>query len=548
MADASDRSGVRVIAFLGAALVAAIVVVSWFLLRADSAPPPKPPPAPTRVEPPPTPRPVKAKHVEIPVIAPPQAPQIEPPTQDAAREEKIHLDVEVFGADGLDAPGATVLVLDPFAQHVAGGGRSETARGKTDATGHARFDVGRRTARVFAWRGGEAGASDKFRPTPERAHVVVRMSSAVAVKGRVVESGGAPVAGAAVRFVATPWYDDAFGLVVEATSDKEGAFELPAIPTSAFDSMRDGKATVEARADGWPMASVTVTPDSLRAGDVVVTLERGAFVRGRFVGPTGDPVAGEDVATVDGRSTAVSGTDGKFELPLTRQGGTVIARRHPSELSVISVHHEGFGAAKLLGRFRGDGADVDLGDVVLAEGRSVTGVVVDLDEKPIAAADVTLSLAGVGVAAVQTDDVGKFEIDAVGDDDHSLTATEPPGPNAWSGRRHASVDGVRGGASDLRVRITGALTALVKFMADADGSPVVVPEARVHAEASGATPLSYGWAWAGGGITSVRIEVEHPGAYTATVEIPGYEPATTEAFDMSADRGIEIDVRFRKKP
>src|SRR6185295_8748309 len=142
------------------------------------------------------------------------------PADDAKDIETTKLDVEVLGADGLAAPGATVLLLDPFAQHVAESRRVEIARAKADETGHAKFDVGPHTLRVYAWRDAAAGASEKFRPSETLNHVVVRMSAAVPVKGRVVETGGSPVPAATVRFVAQPWFDDPFGVMVETTSDK----------------------------------------------------------------------------------------------------------------------------------------------------------------------------------------------------------------------------------------------------------------------------------------------------------------------------------------
>jgi hypothetical protein len=559
MSASPSRSGARVIAALVVLLVAAVATALWLATREDAAPPPKsarPGDAP-HVETPPAPRQPRPKAPDVGAVEPESRPpkvEVTPPEPHDA--EKIELDVAVFGSGGLPAPGATVLLLNPFAQHLETGGGAELARATADGTGHAKFAATGRMVRAYATLGREAGASDKFRPSETKTKVAVRMSSAIPVKGRVVESGGRPVAGASVRFMASPWFDDPFGLMVEGATNKDGTFELPAVPASAFESMRDGAATIEARATGWPSSSVTVTAESLGAGDVVVTLERGAFVRGRFVQPNGAPVAFEEVRLVDGRSVVRSGLDGTFELPLPRVGGAVIARAVPAQsdvateggLSSRSAAPLGWGAAKLLGRFRGDRGDVDLGDVRLSAGQPVKGVVVDLDEKPVAAGDVRLFLAGLPIASVQTDDAGKFEIEGVGEDDHLLTATEPPGPNAWSGQRHASVDGVRGGATDLRVRITGARSVLVKFLALADNSPVVVPEARIRADAVGATPKSYGWSWAGAGISTVRFEVEHAGTYTATVELPEYEPATTEPFEVSADREVRINVFFRKKP
>jgi len=559
MADPPARSGARVLAVIGALLLVALAIVVALVLRAPAPTKQKKAPvaaAPPRVEPA-APRHERPKEIETTPIPTTRTPPVEVPPIGGRDIETTALDVAVFGADGLAAPGATVLLLDPFAQHSGTPRRVEIARKKSDETGHAKFDAASRMTRVYAWRDAEAGATDKFVPSDTRDHVAVRMSAAIQVKGRVVESGGAAVAGAAVRFVARAWFDDSFGVALQTTSDANGQFELPPIPAAAFDSMPVGAAAIDASAKGWPTTTVPVTAEALRAGEIVVRLERGAFVRGRFLRPNGDPVGLEEVRLADGRSVARSGSDGTFELPLPRSGGLVVARAVPMQFDVSDSAGRpagktavtfGFGAAKLLGRFRGDAGDVDLGDVRLAAGQAIKGRVVDLDEKPVKAADVALSLAGVSVAATQTDDDGKFEIDGVGDDPHDLVATEAPGENAWSGRRHASISDVRGGATDLRIVITGALSVVVKFLAMADNSPVVVPEAKIRADAVGATPRAYGWTWAGGGISTVRFEVENAGSYTATVELPGYEPATTEAFDVSAEREIQINVLFRKKP
>jgi hypothetical protein len=378
----------------------------------------------------------------------------------------------------------------------------------------------------------------------------------------VAYTTGAPIADAAVRFVASPWFGDAFGLLLETKSATDGTFELPVLPASAFDAA-GFQAVIEARAKGWPLTRVAVTADKLREGEVVVTLERGAFLRGRFVRPTGEAVAGELVRTTDGRSQVTSDEGGRFELPLPRAGGVVLATNAAATHAIVlsgarptsigsglrgAAMAIGWGAAKLVGRFRGDQGDIDLGDVTLSAGQPVKGVVVDSSGQPFKAADVALWLAGVAVAATQTDDAGKFELEGVGDDPHVLSATEAPGENAWTGRRRANVDDVKGGATDLRVVITGALTVVVKFEAQADRSPVVVPEVTLQAVATGGTPKSYGWTWAGSRIDSVRIEVERAGTYDVTVSLPGYEPATATGVEVSAEAEAKITVVFRKLP
>jgi hypothetical protein len=558
MADRPSGSGARLIMALCLLLVGAIGVVTWLALKPEP-PQPAPKKAPVAVHAPETPAAPRAPRPRAlePVPLQPNLPPADggggktPPEAEA--RDTVKLDVLVLGSSGLPAPGATVALLDPFAQHAASPRPAELARAKADDAGHAKFEATSRMLRAYAWLGSEAGASDKFRAEGEKFDVVVRLAAAIAAHGRVVDTGGEPVPGAAVRFLASPWFGDAFGLLLETKSADDGTFDLPSIPASAFDA-ENAAFAIEARAKDWPMTRMPVTADTLRAGEVVVTLERGAFLRGRLVTPSGVAISAEEVRLADGRSSVSSAPDGKFELPLPRAGGTVIALpgAHANPKSVVGGGAVQFRridiAAKVVGRFRGDGGDIDLGDVTITAGQAVKGVVVDSGGQPFKAADVVLYLAGVQVAATQTDDAGKFEIADVGDDAHVLVATEAPGDNAWTGRRHASVDGVRGGASDVRVEITGALTVLVKFLAEADNSPVVVPEVTLRAAATGTTPKSYGWTWAGSRIASVRFEVEHAGTYDVTVEIPGYEPATATGVEVSPDREKPIDVLFKKLP
>jgi len=543
-----------VIALLGLVLVAAIALVVWLAMRPD-APQRGAPKAPVKTHAPETPamphapRPKTDETLPIASEIPSAGGGVPKAPPESEERETVKLDVLVLGSNGQPAPGATVLLLDPFAQHAGTPRPAELARAKADDAGHAKFETSQRMLRAYAWLANEAGASDKFRPSDAKADVVVHLSLGIAAHGRVVETGGEPVPDAAVRFLAASWYGDAFGLLLETKSGADGTFDLPPLPSAAFDEQSSAFA-LEARAKGWSMTRIFVTADTLRAGEVVVTLERGGFLRGRFVRPTGDAVGGEEARLTDGRSSVVSAQDGKFELPLPRGGGIVLAVQTPGD-----GHHDtysraggGYGAPKLLGRFRGDGGDIDLGDVTLSPGQPVKGVVVYSDEKPVPAGDVVLYLAGVPVAQTQTDDAGKFQIDAIGDDSHLLVATEAAGENAWSGRRHASADGVKGGGADVRIVITGALTVVVKFQSAADNSPVVVPEVKVRMDAVGATPRRYGWSYAGAHIENVRLEAEYAGRYTATFEIPGYDPASSDPFDLTTDGEVRITVLFRKQP
>jgi hypothetical protein len=198
----APRSGRRVIAVLGVFLLAAVALVAWLALRggAEAPPPRKPAPAQTPRTAPPEQRPAKPREVET-VPYDPSAPT---PPPVAVEEEPtpapLTLDVDVLGTTGRPAPGATVVLVDALIQTFAREDASEFARGTTDAAGRVQFVVSRRTVRAFAWLGADAGASDKIRPSPKRTSVAVKLSSAIPVRGHVVEATGErPVAGASVR-------------------------------------------------------------------------------------------------------------------------------------------------------------------------------------------------------------------------------------------------------------------------------------------------------------------------------------------------------------
>jgi hypothetical protein len=550
-----SSSGNRVIGILCIALAAAIALVAWLALRGDDAPAPPRPPEPEHRrpvdEPPVRPRP---RVIEPTLVTPKIAPEPGPESPGVDERALVRLDVTVVGVSGAPAPDVNVVLLDPFAQHAGPLRRAELARTRTDDKGHAYFDVSERIVRVYAWAGQDAGATEKFRVSEETSKQTIDLRAAIAIHGRVVDPGQSPVAAADVRLIARPWYDDEFGLLLEAKSAADGSFELPSISGTAFDVAPRG-IVIEARAKAWPATTVTVTADTLRAGEVVVQLERAAMLRGRLVWQTGEAVPGRLVRLADARSSVVSDTEGRFELPLPPGGGHVIVMpgnasgatrtRGPSDPAVLGLLLRG--PAKDLG-WRGGERDVDLGDVMISEGRPLHGSVVDLAERPVKAADVVLRIAGVQVAATQTDDAGKFQFDEVGDDALDLEVLEAPGGGAWAGRRHALARGVRADGGDVRVVLTGALSVHVQFLAQADRSPVVVPQVTLRAKSQGDTPQEYGWTWAGSAIAETRFEVQYPGTYDVTVELPGYEPATADGVTVSADREVEIDVLFRKKP
>jgi protocatechuate 3,4-dioxygenase beta subunit len=154
--------------------------------------------------------------------------------------ETVHLDLEV-------GPGAKVRlrVVDPQGKPVDGvkaAGRRERGRYDREAQARAEFDVvtlgpgedrmvvlvheGRKLGRVIHVNGGD----DKNGP------VAVTLEPTATITGRVVDSDGNPVSGATILTAPQPLGNFAINLP-EVSSDKDGRFTVPDVPTGCDYSM-----------------------------------------------------------------------------------------------------------------------------------------------------------------------------------------------------------------------------------------------------------------------------------------------------------------------
>lgn len=104
-------------------------------------------------------------------------------------------------------------------------------------------------------------------------------------------------------------------------SGPDGAFELPFV-------RREARLTLSVRAPGYQAFSTAWSPETLPDEPVRVLLERGELLRGRVLGPGGEPVAGARVASYaapfERMASSVTRTagDGSFEISL-KPGGLV---------------------------------------------------------------------------------------------------------------------------------------------------------------------------------------------------------------------------------
>lgn len=144
----------------------------------------------------------------------------------------------------------------------------------------------------------EAGANEE---------VVLRLRAPGSLLCRVVEPGGAPVAGAEV--MAMPAQTVAGG-VQRRTTGPDGA--------ASFEVLAAERHRLQVSADGLPPAMQVVTVSSGQMAEITVTLERGGTLVGRVLGLTAEQLARVSVS-VRGNGARVR-EDGSFTITGVRVG------------------------------------------------------------------------------------------------------------------------------------------------------------------------------------------------------------------------------------
>jgi len=274
---------------------------------------------------------------------------------------------------------------------------------------------------------------------------VVALSAGVEVAGRVVDGDGEPVEEARVLLLpvrSSGWEADlamgaaSVGGFRETRSDAEGGFRFPDLQAGA-------PVRLQARREGF----VPSEPEELRLpeeGPVELVLRRPASVDGWVVDGAGRPVAR---ALVTAERLPAESTD----LVTGRAGGPAAGTGEGSPLSAGAsawTSPDGdFAIAGLqAGRWsvrasapglregRSRPFEVDAGDevpaveVVLEEGATLSGRVMESDGAPAVGARVDLADgAGRPVALARVDDTGRFRLSGLPDGAHTLTAVAGDG-------------------------------------------------------------------------------------------------------------------------
>jgi len=348
-----------------------------------------------------------------------------------------------------------------------------------------------------------------------------RLQAGASVSGRVVDEGGAPVAGALVSASAA-----GSGPTFRAdgeTTDDAGAFQL--------EGLSPGSYNVTARMEGYA-ATTLEEPVEITGGPVQgveVVLSRGAVVTGRLLGAELEELAGASVIAGNfnrqDRMPLVGAVDyeGRFRIEGVPAG----------EWTLMALLADGLPAAQE--RFtvapgqREASVDIDLG----AAKASLRGRI-RLGGEPLASAFVTL--AGQDTPARgfgRTDHQGRFEIRGLEDGTYEM---EVVGPDV-SRRQRRTVE-VRGDTEvDVDVEVSTVSGVVI-----AGGEPV--EGARVEIELTDGSP-DFRLPTRTGPAGRFRLTGVTAGSYRLRASAQGYAPgeATVTVEEGTPLAGVEIRLQ-----
>jgi hypothetical protein len=546
----------RRLAWIAFAAVAAVVVawLLWTSTRDEPRDPTRPADAATRAESESKPR---AEHRRDAAPADPQPesePQVAAPAPPAEKTPAFTFTVTVLRSDGTPASGASVVLLDMEEEDGIAKG-SATA----DEQGVATMRVGTGIVRVAAWLGADAVVTEELFAVESRHAATVRLGPAFVVRGRVVRGASAPEAGTEVELECHPWFGRDPGLELHAATDADGRFEFAALPRDGIDPLNPPYASVLTKDSAHGLAEV----DLDRAdAELVVRLVEPFTVRGRFVDAQGRPLAASLTAAGWRTREGKAGDDGRIAMRIPQGRFKLIARRETGhdviqDFDVEVVQSPGmvvpdpifsrWNAAKSLGVHADGAGDVDLGDVVLAAGKPLRGVVVDALGTPVPRARLSLSLDDVHVGTVVANADGRFEFPEVGDEPHAVHVSDP---RTEGNAGTADVANVRGGDPELRVVLqTKGLFVRLKFFSEGDRKPVKASDVAVKAFRHGEKVECAGHHIYSDAecLESDRVDVPEPGSYDLEVVVGGYEPVRLESVEILANRPTSLDLLLRRK-
>lgn len=407
--------------------------------------------------------------------------------------------VEVFGR-AIDVEGRPLrsVKVEAFVSDApGGGGRAQVAWDSSGPEGQFSLrDLATGTT-VDLWFRAEGFAHAELQMTvPPDEPLVVVLERAAIVAGRVVDGSGAGVAGATVSV------ESEAGTHGMATRD-DGSF--------VDGTVSPGTVRLQASAEGLRTTEPTVLDVAAgeRRDGVRLVLEPGGTVAGRVTGPNGEPIAGAVVRTrghwPHGPLEARTDEAGRYRIGGLPLGTVAVRADHPD-------HVEASGEATIEPAGAGS-AEVQL-DLVLRQGLSVSGRVIDERGEPVAGAEVSLlDDPRYGPAKpVATAEDGSFRVTGLS-------------PGFW--RPQVAKEGLTQADPHARVEVTGPLSGLELRMvrgAVIAGRVRGLERSEIPRVRMTAAPLSHPGPWLSGHLDDeggYSIDGAGPGAWRVTATVPG---------------------------
>lgn len=356
----------------------------------------------------------------------------------------------------------------------------------------------------------------------------VVLAPAGRIRGRVVDTGRQPVAGARI-LVESP----TGGTGAREPSDGAGEF--------AAEGVAPGPVTLHVQAPGYLAARLTglEVPAGGELAGVELVLERGATIEGRVTDSRGRPVEGTTVQAADG--SGGERLSGDFAFGTSDGDGVFQLAGVPVGLATLEAHHTRFGRARTELEVRPGSNAVDL---VFAAAYEVSGRVLDGAGRPLADTLVfllaTSSTSPDGAASAAD---GTFVIPAVPPGSYVLFASfggAPPGGGEGSSLPVTVSDGpvaglelrVERGSTVLRGRLLGLTPAEL---------------ANVQVYANGGQPL-FGGARPDG---TYVVEGLAAGRWAISALLPeagGVREAHGEVEVPPGVAEVDLDLAFEEEP
>ncbi|MCI0636181.1 MAG: carboxypeptidase-like regulatory domain-containing protein, partial [Actinobacteria bacterium] len=243
---------------------------------------------------------------------------------------------------------------------------------------------------LTAFAAGHLATWSRSAPGDVERQVSLVLPRAVTATGRVVDSEGTAVQGAAVTV--TPAGPFGFNnsrtwMHRTARARADGRFSLQALAP-------DASYVIAARAPGFAPTRIEARTSTVEQRlDLVVRLGRGSAAVGRVVDEAGTPIASAEVSLVpvpvDIDRYAMEREGEPPPEPVSTDGnGAFTVRLLPTGRYDVQAHAPGFAVGHTPG-VTVEGPSTDLGEVVLVKGLELTGRVEDEEEKPIGGATVS---------------------------------------------------------------------------------------------------------------------------------------------------------------